>query len=57
MRTAKGVARGSKWLALYAGLFGFLLLGPARMEWWIPFLAGCTFTFFAMVFQQQEDEP
>jgi len=27
------------------------------MEWWIPFLAGCTFTFFAMVFQQQEDEP
>ena len=45
MRGPKFVLGG---IALYGALALFLLLGPARMEWWISFAAGCTFTFFAL---------
>ncbi len=47
--------RGLRWLALFAGVSGFLLLGPARMEWWVSFVAGCAFAFLALALQQQDD--
>ena len=51
MRNAKPIL---ELIALYGGLAAFLFLGPARMAWWISFLAGATFAFFTLhLFRRQ----